>query len=154
MKHNSFGEDRFFDPLVCLKQEDQTDTDIVSEVEDLLKDDDGEGEGNIMCRNCYNIIAKSSDRIPIHGADKHIFANPHGHVFEIVCVKNVTGCGHTGMTTDEFSWFKGYSWKIAVCRSCLVHLGWAFMGIDGDLFHGLILNQIVESRSASSKGVY
>lgn len=131
-----------------LKQQDQEITE--SDIEEIPKDDDGDGEGSIICRNCYNILTKSINRAFINGSHKHVFANPHGHVFEIVCFRQVTGCGHTGIATDEFSWFSGYSWKIAVCSNCLVHLGWMFTAPDKERFHGLILNQIVESRSSSS----
>ncbi len=140
--------------IILFRQQDQVLIDSRPDIEDKYQDDDSDGEGNILCGNCYNIITKSSNRLSIHGFHRHVFANPYGQVFEIGCFSHVTGCGYTGITTDEFSWFMGYSWKIAVCSNCIAHLGWVFTAVDRERFHGLILNQIVESRSSSSKGLY
>jgi hypothetical protein len=49
----------------------------------------------------------------------------------------------TGIKTDEFTWFAGYTWQIGVCRKCLSHLGWRFQSM-GDYFFGLILDRLTE----------
>lgn len=112
-------------------------------VEDETKEDTLEQEEYIRCRQCRNIIASPDDRITVQGAHRHTFANPHGMVFEIGCFKAVKGCGHAGSPSDEFSWFSGYSWRVAVCFMCLTHLGWLFTSDGKESFHGLILDRLI-----------
>ena len=112
-------------------------------IEEETKEDMLEIEEYIRCRQCRNIIASPDDRIAIQGAHRHTFANPHGIVFEIGCFKGVKGCGHVGAPSDEFSWFSGYSWRVAVCFMCLTHLGWLFAAGGKESFHGLILDRLI-----------
>lgn len=150
MRSSTYKKQENFDPPVLFRQkEDLVDTEERIDIEEEFNDDEGDSEGNVICRSCYNLLTKSSNKINIDGSHRHVFANPHGHVFEIGCFRHVTGCGYTGVTTGEFSWFKGYSWRIAICASCFIHLGWLFTASDKEIFHGLILKQIVESRSSS-----
>lgn len=100
----------------------------------------------ILCARCRRVITTSSDRIDVNGAHVHTFANPHGIVFEIGCFQTAMGCAYQGPVTNDFSWFKGYSWKIACCGTCMTHLGWLFVSIGESGFHGLILDRLVESR--------
>jgi hypothetical protein len=111
-------------------------------VEDETKAETLEQEEHIRCRQCRNIIASPEDRITVQGAHRHTFANPHGIVFEIGCFKAVKGCGHVGEPSDEFSWFAGYSWRVAVCFICLTHLGWRFTAHEKESFHGLIIDRL------------
>ena len=100
----------------------------------------------LLCRQCLAFIARPEDRIAVDGAHHHTFANPHGIVFEIGCFQQAPGCAAAGAPTDEFTWFAGHRWQVAVCGACLTHLGWRFTGINtGGGFFGLILDQLVES---------
>ena len=103
-----------------------------------------EAENYILCRQCRQAITSPSDRIAMQGAHQHTFANPHGAVFEIGCFKTAKGCGYAGLPTDEFSWFAGFSWRVCFCTMCLTHLGWLFISGAGDMFHGLILDRLIE----------
>lgn len=96
----------------------------------------------IVCRACGFTICRPDDAIPMAGAHRHTFANPHGIVFEIGCFRNAPGCAGVGPATDDFTWFAGYRWRIAICAACHEHLGWRFEG-DSDSFHGLILDRLV-----------
>ena len=78
----------------------------------------------------------------MQGAHQHTFANPHGLVFRIGCFRRARGCGYTGPLSNEFSWFRGYSWRIAVCGRCLNQLGWLFVSSADTAFNGLILDQL------------
>lgn len=98
----------------------------------------------ILCRNCYYTITKPQERIEIDTAHRHTFANPNGHVFEIGCFRNADGCAVTGIKTNEFTWFPGYTWQIGVCRRCSIHLGWRFQSTAGH-FYGLILERLIEN---------
>ncbi len=107
-------------------------------------------EESILCRQCLQELTKPSERISIQGSHQHIFSNPHGIVFEIGCFRSVSGCGAVGPATLEWSWFKGYSWRILVCRMCLTHLGWLFSSSSNESFCGLILDRIIESKRRSN----
>ena len=107
--------------------------------EDQAADED---EELILCRQCGRPITRPAERIEVAGAHAHTFANPHGIVYEIGCFRAAFGCGYSGPTTDEFTWFQGYRWKVAVCGSCSSHLGWLFLSSSSDTFHGLILDRL------------
>ena len=98
---------------------------------------------HICCVLCLQPITRPSDRILMDGSHIHTFANPGGIVYEIGCFQSATGCNHSGPASDEFTWFKGFSWKIAHCGNCLLHLGWLFSSGDNS-FYGLILNRLLE----------
>ncbi len=100
-------------------------------------------EALILCRNCGHAIARPNDRAERNGSHRHTFANPHGIVYEILCFISADGCAGSGQATDEFTWFKGYRWRVAVCRACLVHLGWIFTAGSGDQFYGLIFDRLI-----------
>jgi hypothetical protein len=101
-----------------------------------------EEDAYIVCRHCNQMITRPADRILKDGLHRHTFANPHGIVYEIGCFSSAIGCGYSGPPTFEFTWFKGYQWRIAVCAACLTHLGWLFTSSSGDQFHGLILDRL------------
>lgn len=111
---------------------------------DKPDEDPPESEEFIRCRACLRVVTHSRERIEVQGGHQHSFANPSGVVFEIGCFGAAIGCAYAGPATDEFSWFRGYRWKIAVCGGCLSHLGWRFSSAGGHLFHGLILNRLIE----------
>jgi hypothetical protein len=105
----------------------------------------GNDERFLLCSQCRQIITRPAERIEVTGAHQHTFANPHGIVYEIGCFRTAMGCGHTGPTTDEFTWFPGFKWRIAICTRCLTHMGWLFIAGGGEQFHGLILDRLIES---------
>lgn len=108
-------------------------------------DDDLDEGSFLLCRQCMALITAASERIAVAGAHQHTFANPHGIVFEIGCFRNAWGCGTLGSPTNEFTWFAGYFWQVAVCASCLTHIGWLFTSPDTAGFYGLILDRLMES---------
>jgi hypothetical protein len=97
---------------------------------------------SIVCRQCRHEITSASESKHIDGAHAHTFANPEGIVFEIVCYRDAWGCGYVGPNSPKFTWFAGYTWRIAVCANCHVHLGWRFSAAEGHFFHGLITNRL------------
>jgi hypothetical protein len=99
----------------------------------------------IVCRQCLHVITSDAERLIMHGAHAHTFANPEGIVFEIACYRNASGCGYLGPASSEFTWFAGYVWRIAVCANCHIHLGWRFTAADGNFFHGLITSRLIVS---------
>jgi hypothetical protein len=129
--------------LFRVPPEDQYHEMPVGLVEEETEEEMLEQEEYIRCRQCRNVIASPEDRIIVQGSHQHTFANPHGIVFEIGCFSAVKGCGHMGPPSDEFSWFAGYSWRVAVCLICLTHLGWLFSSPGKEGFHGLILDRLI-----------
>ena len=115
-------------------------TTFVKEAEDPSPEE----EEYILCRQCHQAITKPAERIAMQGSHRHTFANPHGIVFEIGCFRSVKGCGYAGVASDDFSWFAGYSWRVCFCTMCLTHLGWMFSLKGSHIFHGLILDRLIE----------
>ncbi len=97
----------------------------------------------LRCAACGHVITDASQRIAMTGAHVHLFTNPAGIVFEIGCFASAPGCAHVGPSEDAFSWFPGWSWQIATCASCRVHLGWIYRNA-GEQFHGVIVAALRE----------
>ena len=110
---------------------------------DAVAESDTEPSPDIRCRQCGLAVTRIDWRIARGGGFRHTFANPHGIVFDIGCFGRADGCAPIGEASDEFSWFPGYRWRIGVCRSCQIHLGWRFSSAGSDLFFGLIIDRLV-----------
>ena len=111
-----------------------TDAKIEQETEDSLG-------GEIYCAGCGHVITHTQWKIS-RGASydqghEHVFFNPAGLLFRIVCFKEAPGVAGQGDPSGEFTWFKGYRWQISACLGCSAHLGWQFSR-DEDVFFGLI----------------
>jgi hypothetical protein len=111
-------------------------------VEDKPIEKTSDSDEPIVCRQFLQRITTQADRIVVQGSHKHTLANPHGIIFQIGCFQTAKGCGYTGPLTAEWSWFKGFSWKIAICGFCLIQLGWLFVSSGSASFSGLILNRL------------
>ena len=124
---------------------DQSDSESeIAILEKEAEQPEPEEEAYIICRQCRQAITRRDDRIAMQGSHRHTFANPHGIAFDIGCFKEVIGCGYAGAASDEFTWFAGYSWRVCYCLMCLTHLGWIFRSTSGDVFHGLIIERLIE----------
>ena len=99
--------------------------------------------GVVLCRGCTHLVTYVREGISIQGSHTHRFSNPLGISFTIGCFQNASGCRASGATTLEWTWFDGYTWCYAVCRSCHGHLGWIYESAEGDIFFGLILKQLI-----------
>ena len=96
----------------------------------------------LECRRCRAAITTRADAIRVSGSHEHTFFNPAGFVYEIGCFSLAPGCVEIGSPTEDFSWFPGYAWRLALCGSCGIHLGWHFSGRTPH-FYGLIIERIV-----------
>ena len=101
-----------------------------------------EPDKRLCCKMCGHAITHDKDRIERSGAHTHSFTNPNGLRFHIGCFVGVNGCVEIGESTNEYTWFPGYAWRIALCTSCHKHLGWKFRSDHSDVFHGLILSRL------------
>jgi hypothetical protein len=124
-------------------REKQSDEMLGSLVESEVEEKESDDEEYILCRQCMHVITSSTERTTVQGLHRHTFANPHGIVFEIGCFRSSIGCGYAGPVSDEFAWFQGFNWRVAVCVGCLTHLGWLFTSTGYGSFHGLILDRLV-----------
>ena len=112
-------------------------------LEEQTKEEERSIDDYILCRQCHQIITSETERMAIQGSHLHTFANPNGIVFEIGCFEHSIGCAFSGHSSMEFTWFAGFSWRIAVCGMCLTHMGWLFESTGGRRFHGLILDRLL-----------
>jgi len=100
-----------------------------------------EDEKFLYCVACHHPITRPTDRIVMNEHHEHVFANPHGYIYQIGCFAQATGCVVVGQPSSQFSWFPGYSWQVALCKQCWTMLGWAFR-TNESLFWGLIVNKL------------
>lgn len=108
-------------------------------------------ERMMVCRQCGHAITRPDQAISVDGAHRHTFANPHGAVYEIGCFGSANGCAAVGPASDEFTWFKGFFWRIAVCRGCQIHLGWLFESMAMSRFYGLIVDRLAVANDAGPR---
>jgi len=95
----------------------------------------------LLCRRCGQQITSDTQRISVDSAHEHTFANPEGILFHIGCFGHVQSCQFSGEPTAQWSWFKGYQWRVTYCAECNLHLGWRFSSGD-HIFHGLVLQNL------------
>ena len=92
----------------------------------------------LLCRACGHELAFERDAkfVPSRLALSHrndtvlgdkivpvqLFENPHGHQFEVMTFTRADVFKHFP-ADKHFSWYPGYSWAIATCRTCHTHLG-------------------------------
>jgi hypothetical protein len=97
----------------------------------------------IVCRLCRARITDAAERTAVDGHHEHTFFNPAGVTYRIACFARVPGCRGVGADSDEFTWFAGHRWQVAVCASCGEHLGWLFSGASS--FAALISARVQET---------
>jgi hypothetical protein len=122
----------------------RTDKKLKSFIEDKSIEKESDKSANILCRQCHHLITCQEESIEVLGSHLHTFANPGGIIYQIGCFGSAKGCSYSGPATLEWTWFKGYSWKIAVCGACLTHLGWIYFSPANGSFHGFILNRLIQ----------
>lgn len=140
-----------FGPVFFRPEPRKGQTDTSPKVKSRPREEEKRDSGEILvCRRCLGFVTTTSQRIEIHGAHAHSFTNPHGLFFDIGCFRHAPGCVYAGDLSYEFTWFAGFRWQVAVCRSCMEHLGWLFTS-EGSRFSGLILDKLVTLESPNEK---
>lgn len=123
-------------PMLQINGDSRSDDDL-----DQATDD------GIYCSACGFMVTRARWRLSVDGHE-HVFFNPAGRVFRILCFREATGIVDRGVPTDEFTWFKGYLWNFGLCRGCGAHMGWRFTGGDDPgLFFGLIKEKLSSTPS-------
>ena len=134
----------YIDSLYCLKIGAQTGRQVDQAERESPEDrDEARRKDLLRCVECHNPITRQSDRIAVNEKHQHVFANPHGYIYRIGCFGQASGCGAGGGESSEFTWFPGYTWRVALCGQCLTLLGWSFRSRES-LFFGLIVDKLVE----------
>ena len=105
--------------------------------------DDAADERALVCSVCRARITDEAHAVERGGAHEHTFANPHGIVHRVRCFAAASGLAAVGAEEDAFTWFPGYTWQIADCAACRVHIGWIYR-CAGDTFFGLVADRLVE----------
>lgn len=95
----------------------------------------------LRCAACGHRITDRAYRSERSGAHAHTFVNPGGFTYRIGCFVAAPGCAYRGTTSTELSWFPGWTWQVAICARCRVHVGWVFRRA-GEQFHGLIVSAL------------
>lgn len=109
--------------------------------------DQNNASPSLFCKTCQCKITQPNQQIAMRGDHEHTVFNRAGELFTIGCFSTATGCIETGRASTEFSWFPGYSWKIARCTNCGIQMGWQFSGkAPVNTFYGLILNRLTDNR--------
>jgi hypothetical protein len=125
----------FFDPQSARKRRENADTNLA---------ENARQEKRLFCTACRHPVTHQDERIVVQGGHEHTFTNPHGVVYHIGCFREAAGCAPLGDATTEYTWFKGYAWRIARCAHCRAHLGWLFQA-EGEYFHGLITSRLASA---------
>ena len=99
----------------------------------------------LCCAVCLNPITTYENAVVIDGQHSHAKLNPAGKTFEFNCFNQANGCKLAGEFSSEFSWFGGFDWCYALCRTCRCQLGWHFTGEHS--FFALIREQLVDCKS-------
>jgi hypothetical protein len=95
----------------------------------------------IVCVTCAHPITREGARIRILDAHEHRFMNPAGFLFHIGCFAHADGCLVLGETSEDYPWFPGCAWRVALCAGCGDHLGWRFQSSERTFF-GLRLDRL------------
>ena len=110
--------------------------------------DEQAADDAVYCAGCGHLATRGRWAMAVNAAHEHTVFNPAGILFKVLCFKEAPGVGASGEASGDFTWFKGYLWRIAFCRGCGAHLGWRFEG-DGEpaVFFGLIKPKLSHSKT-------
>jgi len=86
----------------------------------------GNGSKSYQCSACNSVVTYSDRLVVVSGSMRHGFANPIGVFCDFYTFSSCPGAVAFGTPTEEFSWFAGYFWNLALCKSCNSHLGWHY----------------------------
>lgn len=97
----------------------------------------------VICAACGAFVAAAADRMEVNGAHEHAFINPAGLIFRVGCFAEAPGVHAVGEESAHWTWFVGFAWRAARCRSCHEHLGWCYRSALAT-FVALILDKVAE----------
>lgn len=124
-----------FDPQIEKKRKENADARLAEKTRQ---------EKRLFCAACRRPVTHLDERIHVQGGHEHRCTNPHGITYHIGCFREANGCAAIGEATLEYTWFRGYAWRIALCGHCRTHLGWRFENAE-EYFHGLISERLTSA---------
>lgn len=89
----------------------------------------GNGAKAYQCAGCGSLIAHSDRLLCIGGKTRHAFVNPAGIEYDFQTFSSCPGGIALGEATEEHTWYAGYRWRIALCRTCGLHMGWHYEAV-------------------------
>ena len=105
-----------------------------------------------FCVRCGALITRGHWELSLNGGFEHVFFNPAGLVFRVLCFKEAPGAEARGAASGQFTWFRGYLWRLAMCQSCDLHLGWRYEGAEAPrIFFGLIKDALTTQSPERSR---
>ncbi|XP_056316236.1 protein cereblon [Danio aesculapii] len=114
---------------------------------------------SLCCKQCQDTEITSKNEIfslSLYGP-MAAYVNPHGYVHETLTVYKASNLNLIGRPSTLHSWFPGYAWTIAQCRTCGSHMGWKFSAVKKDLspprFWGLTRSALLPTIPQGEEGV-
>lgn len=86
----------------------------------------GNGGKSYHCLYCGMAVSTSDRILEVDGRIRHLFVNPAGMRCELLTFIACPGASVLGDPTLAHTWFRGYSWRLALCSRCGAHLGWHY----------------------------
>lgn len=116
----------------------------ILEKTDIETGTDEDTDDELLCAACGRLLTRGRWRLTMNGDHEHTVFNPAGRIFTVLCFKEAPGVAAVGEPSDDFTWFKGYPWRIGVCRGCDSHVGWQY---EADtVFFGLIKSKLTDRK--------
>ncbi|KAG5274962.1 hypothetical protein AALO_G00142070 [Alosa alosa] len=114
---------------------------------------------SLCCKQCQDTEITTKSEIfslSLYGP-MAAYVNPHGYVHETLTVYKTTNLNLIGRPSTLHSWFPGYAWTIAQCRTCGSHMGWKFTAVKKDLspnrFWGLTRSALLPTIPQGEEGL-
>ncbi|XP_062400482.1 protein cereblon [Sardina pilchardus] len=114
---------------------------------------------SLCCKQCQDTEITTKSEIfslSLYGP-MAAYVNPHGYVHETLTVYKTTNLNLIGRPSTLHSWFPGYAWTIAQCRTCGSHMGWKFTAVKKDLsptrFWGLTRSALLPTIPHGEEGL-
>lgn len=114
------------------------------------EDDDKILSLDLACAVCNHNVTTVAEKIEVRGRHDYGFTNL-GYLIQLGCFRTAPGCIGTQGISHGYSWFRGYSWQIQLCRHCFAQLGWKYMSKE-DSFYGLVFKMLRESEPKQEGG--
>lgn len=90
--------------------------------------------GVYVCGNCDSFIERQSQMFPMSTeGPQGTYCNSGGFIYETVTLFTAQGLKLSSVPSTAYTWFPGYAWTIANCKSCSLHMGWKFTAVVDNL---------------------
>jgi hypothetical protein len=112
------------------------------------EEEDSIREWRLVCASCGHLVTTVSEKMDVRGRHHRDFPY-YGHIVRLGCYHDAPGCVSIQRISNGYSWFRGYSWQIQLCRNCYTQLGWKYMSQE-DSFYGLVFKLLREEKPDKS----